>query len=136
MCAGDRVRHDMSHEDKASVLRTNMNCPGTNHFVKQSKSAHKCKVCRKLHHTLLHVDGACGRDSTSGTQTLNPAAPVFPTPSSINSTPAEVTLEHVTIVTNTAIKLGANNLSCPANKLQLITSHASLVLISFASFAR
>ena len=49
----------LSHDDKVSVLRTNnlcSNCLTGGHFKRQCKSIHKCKVCQKLHHTLLHID--------------------------------------------------------------------------------
>ena len=52
---------NMPHDDKMSTLRPNgfcMNCLGPNHFVKQCKSVHKCKLCQRPHHTLLHVDGS------------------------------------------------------------------------------
>ena len=32
------------------------NCLTGGHFKRQCKSVHKCKVCQKLHHTLLHID--------------------------------------------------------------------------------
>ena len=47
----------MSHDDKLQVVRTNRlcaNCLGGGHFKNQCKSIHKCKVCQKPHHTLLH----------------------------------------------------------------------------------
>ena len=49
----------LSHDDKISVLKTNnlcTNCLTGGHFKKQCKSIHKCKVCQRLHHTLLHVE--------------------------------------------------------------------------------
>ena len=58
---------DMNHDTKVSTLKTNnlcMNCLGTNHFVKQCKSIHRCKQCQKPHHTLLHIEGAKNISST------------------------------------------------------------------------
>ena len=49
----------LGQEQKLSVLRENrlcMNCLGSDHFVKQCKSIHRCKKCQKPHHTLLHVE--------------------------------------------------------------------------------
>ena len=49
----------LPHDDKVSVLKTNnlcTNCLTGGHFKRQCKSIHKCKVCQKPHHTLLHVD--------------------------------------------------------------------------------
>ena len=87
-----------------------MNCLGPNHFVKQCKSVHKCKLCHKPHHTLLHVDGSPGASSTPTSQPLNPTAPTFSPPPSVNSTPATVMPETSTVVTNTAIELKSNSL--------------------------
>ena len=47
----------MSHGDKLQAIRSNhlcINCLGSGHFKNQCKSVHKCKVCQKHHHTLLH----------------------------------------------------------------------------------
>ena len=49
----------LSHEEKMSVLRDNnlcRNCLQSGHFQRKCKSNHKCKVCQKPHHTLLHVE--------------------------------------------------------------------------------
>ena len=49
----------LPHDDKISVLRSNgicMNCLGGGHFNQQCKSSHKCKICQRPHHTLIHVD--------------------------------------------------------------------------------
>ena len=49
----------MSHEIKRQVLKTNRlcnNCLGGGHFRAQCKSAHRCRVCQKAHHTLLHTE--------------------------------------------------------------------------------
>ena len=47
----------MPHDDKLQAVKTNhlcTNCLGSGHFKNQCKSMHKCKVCQKPHHTLLH----------------------------------------------------------------------------------
>ena len=45
---------EISHGDKVATLKSN--CLSRNHFVKQCKSAHRCKRCQRPHHTLLDVD--------------------------------------------------------------------------------
>ena len=53
----------LPHVDKMSVLndhRLCVNCLASGHFKRQCKSMHKCKVCQKLHHTLLHIDAQGG----------------------------------------------------------------------------
>ena len=49
----------LAHDEKISTLKTNnlcMKCLASGHFKKQCKSSHKCRVCQKTHHTLLHVE--------------------------------------------------------------------------------
>ena len=48
----------LPHEMKLSVLKNELcsNCLGSGHFWRQCTSVHKCKVCQKPHHTLLHLD--------------------------------------------------------------------------------
>ena len=49
----------MTHDEKRVILKSNclcMNCMRSGHFVKNCKSLHKCHVCQKPHHTLLHVE--------------------------------------------------------------------------------
>ena len=49
----------MSHEDKLSFLKSNglcINCLRPGHYVKSCRSLHKCKLCQKPHHTLLHAE--------------------------------------------------------------------------------
>jgi len=58
----------LPHEAKLSTLKSNRlcsNCFGSGHFWKQCTSIHKCKVCQKPHHTLLHLD----RQNISSTPT-------------------------------------------------------------------
>lgn len=77
----------MSHESKRQVLKTNRlcnNCLGGGHFKAQCKSAHRCRVCQKAHHTLLHAD------------TQVPAEPKPPDPPgtiNVGSTPAATGLQ-------------------------------------------
>lgn len=56
----------MSHEDKFTTLKINRlctNCLGSGHFRKQCKSLHKCKLCQRTHHTLLHDDSKAGKNA-------------------------------------------------------------------------
>ena len=49
----------MSHDGRMRVLKVNrlcVNCLGTGHFKSQCKSVHRCKVCQRPHHTMLHSD--------------------------------------------------------------------------------
>ena len=53
------VRKSLPHEAKLSVLKNNKlcrNCISSRHFWRQCTSIHKCKVCQKPYHTLLHLD--------------------------------------------------------------------------------
>ena len=45
-----------------------MNCLGGGHFKQQCKSSHKCKVCQRPHHTLLHVDMQSSNPPRTNTQ--------------------------------------------------------------------
>ena len=49
----------LSHGERISTIKANnlcSNCLTDRHFKRHCKSAYKCKVCQKVHHTLLHVD--------------------------------------------------------------------------------
>ena len=49
----------LSHGNKLSTLKSNglcINCMRPGHYVKGCKSLHRCRVCQKPHHTLLHID--------------------------------------------------------------------------------
>ena len=55
----------MSHDDKLQAVRTNhlcTNCLGSGYFKNQCKSTHKCKVCQRPHHTLLHSNTSRAQD--------------------------------------------------------------------------
>ena len=61
----------LSHDEKMSVLKTNnlcSNCLSSGHFKKQCRSIHKCKVCQKPHHTLLHIDQQTSSKSSGSTE--------------------------------------------------------------------
>ena len=56
----------LSHDEKSTVLRTNnlcTNCPAGGHFKKHCRSIHKCKICQRPHHTLLHIEQQTGTKS-------------------------------------------------------------------------
>ena len=58
----------MSHDDRMQVLKVNRlctNCLGTGHFKNQCKSIHRCKVCQKPHHTMLHLESPSRADPKS-----------------------------------------------------------------------
>lgn len=49
----------LSHEAKMNTLKSNglcVNCMCPGHFVKGCKSLHRCHVCQKPHHSLLHIE--------------------------------------------------------------------------------
>ena len=57
----------LNHAGKLSVLKTNglcLNCLRAGHFVSNCKSLHKCRVCQKPHHTLLHLEGRSSMPSS------------------------------------------------------------------------
>ncbi len=58
----------LSHADKSYALLKTKNghcinclCPG--HFIKNCKSLHRCRMCQKPHHTLLHIEDNVGSPS-------------------------------------------------------------------------
>ena len=71
----------MSPEDKMQVVKANRlctNCLGAGHFKNQCKSLHKCKVCQKPHHTLLHSETQNKSSPKSQDQATGPAQPEVP----------------------------------------------------------
>ncbi len=49
----------LPHTGKMSILKANelcINCLRPGHFVRQCRSIHRCKVCQKPHHSLLHTE--------------------------------------------------------------------------------
>ena len=74
-----------------STLKSNglcVNCMRSGHYVKDCKSIHRCKVCQKPHHTLLHVE------EKSPVNNLSPSgdnAPVHSAP------PAPIAASHATM---------------------------------------
>ena len=73
----------LPHEKMVSTLETHnlcLNCLESGHFVKQCKSLHRCRICQKAHHTLLHTNSIENTrpppDSTVNPITTNAAAGV------------------------------------------------------------
>ena len=67
----------MNHNQKVSIIKPNnlcMNCLGINHFVRECKSNHKCKRCKRPHHTLLHEDSP--KNTPSALPDDSPSNPV------------------------------------------------------------
>ena len=69
----------LPHNDKISVLKANnlcSNCLTGGHFKKLCKSIHKCKVCQKPHHTLLHLELQDGPkpDGLTGSKDVTPVS--------------------------------------------------------------
>ena len=76
----------MSHENKSQVLKANRlctNCLGGGHFKAQCKSAHRCKVCHRAHHTLLHQES-----QSNPTPSTEEKTPSQTNPLNVGSTPA------------------------------------------------
>ena len=49
----------LPHSEKVTILKTNdvcMNCLRPGHFINSCKSHHRCRVCQRPHHSLLHMD--------------------------------------------------------------------------------
>ena len=68
----------LSHADKTSLLKSNnmcLNCLRPGHHVKSCKSLHKCRVCQKPHHTLLHIEDKSGTPSPPPVSSIAPSAP-------------------------------------------------------------
>ena len=58
----------LSPGDKMSVPKDNrlcMNCLTSGHYQRQCKSVHKCKLCQKPYHTLLHAETRSNSVTTS-----------------------------------------------------------------------
>ena len=67
----------INRNQRVSIIKSNnlcMNCLGTNHFVRECKSNHKCKRCQRPHHTLLHEDWH--KDTPSAHPDDSPLSPV------------------------------------------------------------
>lgn len=96
----------LSHAEKLSVLRTNslcLNCLRPGHFVSSCKSLHKCRVCQKPHHTLLHLGE---RGSIPGPLTTAAASEV--SVSTASSLPTNTVPASTPIATNAAVGIKSN----------------------------
>ncbi len=69
----------LPHDQKLALLKNNdmcLNCLKPGHFVKRCVSTHRCHVCQKPHHTLLHneVKTVC-QPASNGAPSGPPASP-------------------------------------------------------------
>ena len=116
----------MAHEERKSILKSNglcINCMRPGHFVKDCKSLHRCRVCQRPHHTLLHVE----RRETA-------------TPPSTDSVPNSTSSPTPVSSSHTAMKICANMLlmTCSVQVSSTdgstVTARALLDSASSASF--
>ena len=80
----------LPHDNKMSTLKSNglcLNCLRSGHFMKNCSSHHRCRVCQKRHHTLLHLEEKPHVESS--VTPVNPASSV-PVPA------APITSSHAT----------------------------------------
>ena len=66
----------MSPEEKMQVVKTKhlcANCLSSGHFKSHCRSNHKCKVCQKPHHTLLHHNIQDSESTTANAQSYTVA---------------------------------------------------------------
>ena len=83
----------MPHQAKLSTLKAKRlcsNCLSSGHFWKQCTSIHKCKICQRPHHTLLHLD----QGSISSTP-VAVTAPTVPPATPQNGTPLNLAPQNV-----------------------------------------
>ena len=69
LCAAFKA---LSHADKLSVLKSNnffLNCLKSGHFVRDCSSIHRCRICQKPHHSLLHSES---KPNSSSSTSSNP----------------------------------------------------------------
>ena len=62
----------LSHADKLSVFKSNnfcLNCLKSGHFVRDCSSIHRCRICQKPHHSLLHSES---KPNSSSSTSPNP----------------------------------------------------------------
>ena len=120
----------LSHEDKLSTVRTNgmcINCMRSGHFVRNCRSSHRCSVCQKPHHTLLHIENkevARCPSTTSMVQDATPAA----TPA------APITTSHVATGIKSEILLMTCRVRVEAQDGSTMEARAMLDSGSSASF--
>ena len=97
-----------------------MNCLGSNHFVKQCKSIHRCKICQNPHHTLLHVERS---------QTIT-SAPVIVNslPNVVSSHPATNSKTNSLLMTTRVVVHFPDGTSIQARVLLDNASSASFIL--------
>ena len=65
----------LTHVNKMSVLKSNnmcMNCLKPGHYASDCKSAHRCRVCQRPHHSLLHIESRSESPVTTSSTIVNP----------------------------------------------------------------
>ena len=136
----------MPHETKLSTLKTHnlcSNCLSSGHYWKKCTSVHKCKVCQKPHHTLLHLDQ--GSISSTPTTVTTPARSANPqdrtcvNPQNVSQNANDNNIVH-DILSATAVSMKHNSLlmTClvcvnPPNGSRVV-ARASLNSASSATF--
>ena len=83
----------LSHADKTSLLKSNsvcFNCLRPGHQVKGCKSLHKCRVCQKPHHTLLHIEAKGGTPPPTSANNFAPTVPSSLNPTTPGPVPAPI----------------------------------------------
>lgn len=73
-CADFEKKQVQSRIDYAKSKKLCMNCLSTQHKTSDCKSQYKCKVCKKTHHTLLHLESKQIVKSANVAQVANIAA--------------------------------------------------------------
>ena len=112
----------MNHDEKRSALKSNdlcINCMRPGHFVKGCKSLHRCRVCQKPHHTLLHIERGEPPSASPASDSSNTSTPVS-------------TLTAMRIRSNTLLMTCSVQVSAPDGST--MTARALLDSASSASF--
>lgn len=142
----------MSHDNKTQVCKTGRlctNCLGAGHFKAQCKSAHRCRICQRAHHTLLHHEtpvtsdpkppdppnvtvGSTPAVTVESTPTIaggsTPSAAVGTTATTVGSTPAATGLcSNLLLMTCRVLLLAPNGSSVEVRALLDNASCASFI---------
>ena len=86
----------MCHSDKLSLLRSNgvcINCLRPGHYTRSCRSLHKCRVCQRHHHTLLHIEE---RNTLPVGTTLGTPDPATPSGSSAQNSDSTLITAYAT----------------------------------------
>ena len=105
-------------------------CPG--HHVRTCTSLHKCRVCQKPHHSLLHIEYKGGVPSSS---TSNSAPiPISTTPAVSGSTPAPISSSHAATGIRSDVLLMTSSVLAESPDGSVMEARAMLDSGSSASF--